>query len=776
MKTRLLVIVFIIFSSTRVFAAYKISGTVTDATNNSVLTGVNITLLKDSTILTGVMSDRRGLFSMSMDSGTYIIEFSYVGYETIRISINVSEDRKLGIIKMYESSTLLDDVTVNSQSVIQRVDRQVILPNSNQVSAATDGVSLLQNLQIPRIMINPTDNSVTTISNDRVQLRINGVLATTAEVKAIIPKDIIRIEYYDQPGVRFGGAVAVIDYIVKKHDSGGSLALAALSGITNLGIGHYYFSGKLHCGKSSFALMSNYSPRIAYWTRSNSETYNFSSGTIENNEVGAPTKYKTNPVDVQLTYNWTNGDKNMLNIKLRNNMEFVPNAKSDRKSYIYQDKDSFAIHDHQSDKSISPSLDIYYQHKLHGKQRIYIDLTGTYINSFSNRLFRQIPLSGDLSDSTHVLSIIKGDKYSLTGEAIYEKEWEKIMLTAGIKHEQEWVNNKYGGSINTTVAMSVAETYAFAEMRHQVGKFTYVIGIGSMHTYITQGKESQSKWIARPQITMSYDFGEGLYWKFKSYMSGYQPSLAQMSAVDQRIDKYQIRRGNPSLRPVMYVSNETELSWMSKYVNLNFWTVYSYDHKPIMEESFVEIIDGQQMIIRTYNNQRGFHRLTVSPSIQVKLLDGKIMFTVAPFFNYYVSLGNNYSHSYFNPGVYAGFFALYKGWKFYADVSTRRNNLYGETIEYGEFSHDIGVSYNSEKWSCGLMMINPFSIKGYSTGTKNLSDVAPNTRCAVMEDFKQVLMLNFSMNLDFGSKHVEAGKRINNEDTDNGILSGSLPR
>lgn len=753
--------------------AAKVSGIVKDAADNSALMGVNVTLVKDSVEISNVMTDKRGRFSIESDEGDCIIELSYMGYETIRMNFNISCDKDLGTILMFESAIALGDVTIQANSIIQKVDRQVLLPNDSQISAATDGVSLLQNLQIPRIMINPTDNSVTTLSNEGVQLRINGVLATAAEVKAIMPKDVIRVEYYDQPGVRFGGAAAVIDYIVKKHDSGGSLALAALSGITNLGIGHYYFSGKLHRGKSSFALMSNYSPRIAYWTRSNLETYNFCSGTIENNEVGAPTKYKTNPVDVQFTYNWTNGDKNMLNIRLRNNMEFVPNAKSDRNSYIYQDKDSFAIHDHQSDKSISPSLDIYYQHKLNGKQRIYIDLTGTYINSSSNRLFRQIPLSGDLADSTNVLSVIKGDKYSLTGEAIYEKEWENIMLTTGIRHEQEWVNNKYGGSTNTTVGMSVAETYAFAEMRHQIGKFTYVIGIGSMYTYIKQGNESQSKWIARPQITMSYDFGEGLYWKFKSYMSGYQPYLAQMSAVDQRIDKYQIRRGNPNLRPVMYISNETELSWSSKYVNLNFWTVYSYDHKPIMEDSFEDIIDGQPMIIRTYNNQRGFHRLTVSPSIQVKLLDGKIMFTVAPFIKYYVSLGNNYSHSYFNPGVYAGFFALYKGWKFFADVSTRRNNLWGETIEYGEFSHDIGVSYNSEKWSCGLMMLNPFSIKGYSTGTKNLSDVAPNTRSAVMEDFKQVLMLNISMNLDFGSKHVEAGKRINNEDTDNGILSGS---
>lgn len=314
--------------------AAKVSGIVKDAADNSALMGVNVTLVKDSVEISNVMTDKRGRFSIESDEGDCIIVLSYMGYETIRMSFNISCDKDLGTILMFESAIALGDVTIQANSIIQKVDRQVLLPNDSQISAATDGVSLLQNLQIPRIMINPTDNSVTTLSNEGVQLRINGVLATTAEVKAIMPKDVIRVEYYDQPGVRFGGAAAVIDYIVKKHDSGGSLALSALSGITNLGIGHYYFSGKLHCGKSSFALMSNYSPRIAYWTRSNSETYNFSSGTIENNEVDAPTKYKTNPVDVQLTYNWTNGDKNMLNIRLRNNMEFVPNAKSDRNSYI----------------------------------------------------------------------------------------------------------------------------------------------------------------------------------------------------------------------------------------------------------------------------------------------------------------------------------------------------------------------------------------------------------------------------------------------------------
>ena len=56
-----------------------------------------------------------------------------------------------------------------------------------------------------------------------------------------------------------------------------------------------------------------------------------------------------------------------------------------------------------------------------------------------------------------------------------------------------------------------------------------------------------------------------------------------MSDVAQQIDKYQIRQGNPNLKPVMFVANEMQLSWQSKHVNLNLWANYNYDHKPIMD-------------------------------------------------------------------------------------------------------------------------------------------------------------------------------------------------
>jgi len=54
-----------------------------------------------------------------------------------------------------------------------------------------------------------------------------------------------------------------------------------------------------------------------------------------------------------------------------------------------------------------------------------------------------------------------------------------------------------------------------------------------------------------------------------------------------------------------------------------------------------------------------------------------------------------------------------------------------------------------------------------------MARVAANTQHAEMRDFRHMLILNFHCNLDFGTQRRENGKRINNEDKENGILSGT---
>ena len=45
--------------------------------------------------------------------------------------------------------------------------------------------------------MNTLDSKVTTTIGDAVELRINGVKAEIQEVKALLPADVLRIEYHD---------------------------------------------------------------------------------------------------------------------------------------------------------------------------------------------------------------------------------------------------------------------------------------------------------------------------------------------------------------------------------------------------------------------------------------------------------------------------------------------------------------------------------------------------------------------------------------------------
>ena len=72
-----------------------ISGTITDKdSNNSALPFANV-LIKGTSV--GTTSDENGKYSLQVDAGSYVIEFSFLGYETVEktIKIKAGENLKL---------------------------------------------------------------------------------------------------------------------------------------------------------------------------------------------------------------------------------------------------------------------------------------------------------------------------------------------------------------------------------------------------------------------------------------------------------------------------------------------------------------------------------------------------------------------------------------------------------------------------------------------------------------------------------------------------------
>ncbi len=763
-----LLIIGILLTPCSIFAGINITGKLNDATHNTTLVAASVKALttSDSTIKGVTQSDLNGHFNLNnMPAGDYLLEFSYLGYEKVFMTINnLNQDIDLGTIGLNEASEMLNEVVVKANRVTHKIDRQVILPSNRQVQASSNGLALLQNLQIDEIAVNQLEKTVKNLNNKPVQLRINGVEASIPEVVGIRPGDVIRVEYHDSPGLRYGHAEAVIDFIVRHKESGANFNLEVGNGVSRLGWGRYQVGGRYNNGKSSLQILGNINRRNLKWTRENFETYVYPDSVVSNSDIGEPTKAHFNEIFASLTYTYNNGERSLLNISLHNTYNHTPNSPDDRTSTLNRGNHIYHIASHRRSWEEIPSLNIYYRHSMGKDQKLYIDVVGTLMNSSTHHTF-----SSTLDNRTdNIQSDIKGNKQSVIGEVIYEKMHNNSKFTLGMKHVQSHMSNTYDGNIKNLVRMNTAETYAFAEFQSALGKLNYTTGLGLMHTFNSQDGVSKKKIIVRPTLTLAYKLCRNLFMRYKFYISGYSPSLSELSNVTQNIDTYQVHRGNPQLKTVVFYGNEFSSNWKCDFMNVNLHASYNYNHKPIMNETRYEA----NRFVRTYDNQRGFHRLNLSATINLTSPDEHFQVSLTPFFRRFISLGNSYTHTLNNWGFRGTVQAMWGHWLGKAEIYTRYKNLWGEEISFGEKMHILSAGYKANKWNVNLRMCNPFA-KNYDLKKENLSQLASNVQNAHTTLFTKFVIITFSLNLDFGKQRQETNKRINNSDTDSGILSGT---
>jgi len=761
----------LLFMSTAIIfhasAKIKLAGKIVEKDSSTVLEYVNVQLLNtDSIFIKGTVSDSNGEFMFdNLEKGSYLICTTFTGYEKMYLLItNLERDLNLGEVGMYNSAVILEDVTVTASSVIKKSDMQVIFPTERQQKLSTNGLTLLRNLQLSRVIVNPVDNTVKLPGGENVQIRINGVEVSQAEVIALKPSEILKINYHDNPGLRYGNTGAVIDYIIKKKEFGGSVSANLSNGISNLGYGENNFSAKYNYRKSEFSTTTYWGRRDLKWARENIEKFVFSDRILSRTELGNPTKVKYDDLNISLNYNLQEAGKYLFNARLKNNYNKTPNSFSDRASTIYQADDKLSVKDNTSTKANVPSLDLYYQTILKNNQLLIFNVVGTYLNTKHARAYQEEESNVLITD---IYSNIRGEKYSLISEGIYEKNFRNGKFSGGVKHTQTHLENKYSGNVQENINMNTSVTYAYAEYSSDIKKLNYTIGIGGMRTYNGQDVIKTEEYIFRPNIKLSYNLKENISFRYNGYISAYTPSLSDLNDISQAIDSFQIRRGNPNLKTVKYVSNDLTFCWYKEKIAVELFARYSYDHKPVMENVYIE----NEKFVRTTDNHKNFHRINLQTSIQILPYKEYIAIKIIPFMNRYISHGNDYTHTYTNWGIRGSLMAMYKNWTLAADMNSSYHTLWGETITKEETFHSINVGYNKEKWSLTLGVLNPFT-KKYELEVENKSLLASYSQQAYSTKLSPLFIMNFTINLDFGRSYSSKGKRLNNDDSDSGILSG----
>ena len=115
-----------------------------------------------------------------------------------------------------EKSIQLSEVTVKAVPVIRKADRDLYIPSDEVKKISSDGLDILSKMQIPTILVDPILNKISR-AGDNVELRINGRKVDVNQIRTLAPETIVRIEFHENPGLRYGSAPAVLDYIVKNQ-------------------------------------------------------------------------------------------------------------------------------------------------------------------------------------------------------------------------------------------------------------------------------------------------------------------------------------------------------------------------------------------------------------------------------------------------------------------------------------------------------------------------------------------------------------------------------
>lgn len=262
-----------------------------------------------------------------------------------------------------------------------------------------------------------------------------------------------------------------------------------------------------------------------------------------------------------------------------------------------------------------PSLDLYYQQGLKNKQLLVFNVVGTYNKEKSRRLYQE-SLQDELL--TDINNNVLGDKYSLIGEAVYEKQFSKgNSLSFGLRHTQSFANNEYRNGHYYETDMNQGDTYVYGEYRGKVKKLDYRLGVGVTRSYYKQsGDDSYENYSFNPRLVLHYALPGNSFVRWKSDISNASPSLGDLSAVEQIVDSLQIRRGNPNLKAYLRYHTELTYEWQKGIFYSNLWGAYDYQPNAIMDEKYQ---DGDK-IVQTWDNQKDWQKLSGRLTLRVVLL------------------------------------------------------------------------------------------------------------------------------------------------------------
>lgn len=111
----------------------------------------------------------------------------------------------------------LDEVVVLAPDIIKKGESTVFYPDKHLKETTKNANQVIAGLQIPELIVDLSSGTISVLGKDNLLILINGRPSSQNELSSIPSKNIAKVEYISNPGVRYKNYGAVIDITVKKQ-------------------------------------------------------------------------------------------------------------------------------------------------------------------------------------------------------------------------------------------------------------------------------------------------------------------------------------------------------------------------------------------------------------------------------------------------------------------------------------------------------------------------------------------------------------------------------
>lgn len=752
--------------------SFSISGKISDNTTRKPIKAAQITLLAADGVSAkaSIASNENGKFALNgLSPSSYLLRITSVGYKPMTLTIaELNKDTDLGEFLLKPDTMQLGEVMV-SANLQKKADRWVFYPSDAIKRQSTDAYDVLQRMALPNLQFDLMNRTLSSQKGGALQIRINGMPSNQSDLAALQPQDIARVEYIDNPGIVYGDGVAAVILVHTKRGYEGMQGGVQIANALTAKQGNAYAYFKLIGLKNQLSIKANSHYKNVGGVFTNSyKTFRYPTSDMTLNAQGDDRTYRLRGGSIQLEYNRLLDERNsFFNVMANYTTSYRPeNVSASRVQH--NDAPFFYEQLLTKDKTHNVSLDLYLDKQFASKANLLANLTATYIGSDYHRAYSKVYHAAAQPAFTNAYDV-DGQHKSIIGEIVFKQPLSKgHNLTIGTYNRLSDTRNTYEATNGTSpTSLFNFNNYDYIELSGTLRKLSYSVG-GGCSFYRTKSDSLMANYhFFRPSLTLSYSLSKAFRLQYYLGINPVEPQLAMLSSFVQTQSEYELRKGNPHLKPYQAYINQLSLSFRKHETTASISTYIQYSSHPFTNNP--PIYDATtNMFVYTLANQHSFTHLQVRLNASQNLFSQALKLSGWLTLNRYINNGLSFFTTYTD--IIGGLSLTYDHttWGMQANFCSAITTMFNETKTRTAPTLQLSAYYNIRRLRFTLSVNNPFMSVATTVSTLN-SELVSSTSHVFQKYNDNLVQLSLSYHFRKG-KARNLQKQMDNADNDAGVV------